>query len=218
MSADAAPPAVAVLVSGTGTNLQALIDAIASGSVPARICAVFSDQPTARGLERARDAGIDAHHVPIGRRRDTGYDVPLIEAVARYTPDLIVLAGYMRILSPSFIAQFAGRIINIHPSLLPRHKGLDTHRRVLQAGDTEHGATVHLVENELDSGPLLMQYKIPVRHFDTVETLTARVHQGEYIILPRSVKWFAEKRLSLDGDRVMLDGKPLDGPVIVEGK
>jgi len=216
MSTASPRAAIAVLISGSGTNLQALVDAVRGGAIAADIVAVISDRPDAYGLERARAAGIDARHMPLRRRTVKGYDAALLRDLRQINPDLIVLAGFMRILSPDVITAFAGRIINIHPSLLPRHRGLDTHRRVLAAGDSEHGATVHFVSAELDAGPLIIQYRLAVSATDTEQSLEARVHTGEYIILPRAVAWFAEGRLSVGPDGVMLDGKVLDGPVVVE--
>jgi phosphoribosylglycinamide formyltransferase-1 len=210
-------PRIAVIVSGSGTNLQALIDSSVAGELGAAICGVFSDQEHARGLQRAREAGIPACFVPVGRRSDDAYDRALIDAVRAAEPDLVVLAGYMRIASPDFTREFAGRLMNIHPSLLPLHKGLDTHRRVLESGDSYHGATVHFVIDELDSGPRILQYRIPVDRTETDTTLARRVLQGEHVILPRAVHWFVTGRLRLEGLRVMLDGTPLDEPIVVEG-
>lgn len=210
-------PAVVVLISGEGTNLQALIDAARNGRLPARIAAAISDRRGARGLERARRAGIEAIH--LGRRGfddREAYERALADAIAAFSPAAVVLAGFMRVLGPHVVRRFAGRMLNIHPSLLPRHRGLDTHRRVLEAGDREHGATVHFVTEELDAGPAVIQYRLPVRPGDTVETLVERVHRGEHLILPRAAGWLAAGRLRLDGDKVVLDGEPLAGPVVVE--
>jgi phosphoribosylglycinamide formyltransferase-1 len=209
---------VAVLVSGEGSNLQALIDAASAGKLGANIVLVVSNRGAARALERARSAGIAAAHVPAARGISReAYDETLATALAAHAPDLIVLAGFMRILSPGFIERFAGRMLNIHPSLLPSYPGLDTHRRVLEAGERWHGATVHFVTAELDAGPAILQYRIPVHRNDTVDTLAQRVHVGEHLILPRAVEWFATGRLRLDLGSVMLDGRPLPQPVIVEG-
>lgn len=209
-------PRIVVLISGEGTNLQALIDASASGGLPAEIALVVSNRSAARGLERAHRAGIRALHVGISVRGDPAtYDLDLTDAVDRAAPDLIVLAGFMRILGPTFLGRFADRILNIHPSLLPRYPGLDTHRRVLAAGDSEHGATVHFVTADLDAGPRVLQYRLAVRPDDTVDSLTARVHVGEHIILPMAASWFVEKRLRLADGVAMLDGQPLTEPVVV---
>ena len=201
------PLTVTVLISGQGTNLQALIDEQHSDALPIDIRAAISDRSDAPGLERARRAGIEARYLnPAGFADTAAFDTALAQIVLAYDPELVILAGFMRILSPGFVETFAGRMLNIHPSLLPRFRGLDTHRRVLEAGDREHGATVHFVTKELDSGPCVIQYRIPVR-----------VARGEHIILPRAVGWIAERRLRLADGAVMLDGRQLDEPVIVEG-
>lgn len=209
-------PAIAVLVSGEGTNLQALIDAVETGTIRARIVCVLSDRSTARGLTRARSAHVRAEHVRVGPTRQAGYDDALRDALRRATPDLVVLAGYMRLLSTALVTEFTGRMINLHPSLLPRHRGLDTHRRVLEAGDSHHGATVHFVVPELDSGPRILQYRLAVSDRDTEASLSARVHRGEYIILPRAVEWLCDGRLRLDGDAVILDGTLLHAPIVID--
>ncbi|HSG65838.1 MAG TPA: phosphoribosylglycinamide formyltransferase [Gammaproteobacteria bacterium] len=207
-----------VLVSGEGTNLQALIDAESAEAARYSIVAVLSDRRDARGLERARRAGIPAQHLdPRSYAGRDAFDAALGDAIAAHEPGLIVLAGFMRILGADFVGRFAGRMLNIHPSLLPKLKGLHTHRRALENAETEHGATVHFVTAELDGGPTVIQYRTPVTDDDTEDTLSARVHAGEYIILPRAVGWFAEGRLRLQGASAVLDGKPLLEPVRVEG-
>jgi phosphoribosylglycinamide formyltransferase-1 len=210
---------VVVLVSGEGTNLQALIDAGNAATSPYAIVAVLSDRPDARGLERARLASVPAQHVDpksyVGRE---AFDAALGDAVAAHEPGLIVLAGFMRILGPAFVDRFTGRMLNIHPSLLPKLKGLHTHRRALEARETEHGATVHFVTGELDGGPRVIQYRVAITGLDTEATISARVHQGEHIIFPRAVSWFAEGRLRLQRGRAVLDGKPLLEPVRIEGQ
>jgi phosphoribosylglycinamide formyltransferase-1 len=211
-----AAPRVAVLISGEGSNLQALLDAASAGTLGAEIAVVVSNRAAARGLGRARDAGVPARH--LGGRDVTreAYDEALATLLAEYAPNLLVLAGFMRILSPRFVERFEGRILNIHPSLLPSYPGLDTHRRVLEAGERWHGATVHFVTADLDAGPPALQYRLPVRSDDTVESLTARVHVGEHFILPRAVEWFVGGRLRLENGSVMLDGRRLLQPVIME--
>jgi phosphoribosylglycinamide formyltransferase-1 len=208
---------VAVLISGEGSNLQALIDAAQAGQLGSRIVTVVSNRGAARGLERARAAGIEALHLPAarGQGRDE-YDAALAALLASRAPELVVLAGFMRILGPTFVELYAGRMLNLHPSLLPKYPGLDTHRRVLAAGDTLHGATVHFVTTELDGGPTIIQYRLAVRAGDTTESLAQRVHIGEHIILPRAVSWFAAGRLRLSGGSVMLDGRALEAPVSVD--
>ena len=179
--------------------------------------AVVSNRGTARGLERARAAGITAPYLGALRGQERAdYDAALAALLAPHDPGLLVLAGFMRILGPWFIERFAGRLLNIHPSLLPKYPGLDTHRRVLEAQDAWHGATVHQVTAELDAGPAIVQYRLRVRADDTAETLAQRVHVGEHIILPRAVSWFAAGRLRLATGSVMLDGRALLEPVSVD--
>jgi len=207
----------AVLISGEGTNLQALIDAARAGQLGARIVAVVSNRAAARGLERARAAGIEALHLPAGRGETRAeYDAALAALLEPFEPDLLVLAGFMRIFGPAFVERYAGRAMNIHPSLLPKHPGLDTHRRVLESGDQWHGATVHFVTAQLDAGPAIIRYRLPVRPGDTAGSLAQRVHVGEHIILPRAVSWFAAGRLRLEGGSVMLDGRALSSPVAID--
>jgi len=213
-----ARPRAAVLISGEGTNLQALIDAVAANRIAGEIALVVSNRAAARGLERARAAGIPAEYLPAQRGAERAvYDRALGELLDRYAPDLVVLAGFMRIFTPEFVARFSGRLLNLHPSLLPKYPGLDTHRLVLENGDAVHGATVHFVTAELDAGPRVIQYRIAVRAGEPIESLVSRVHAGEHVILPRAVDWFMTGRLRLASDAVMLDGKRLQQPVIVEG-
>lgn len=200
---------VVVLISGSGSNLQALIDSQAADN-PARIRAVLSNRADAYGLERAKAAGIDTrvleHQAFDGRE---AFDASLIEAIDAFEPQLVVLAGFMRILSPGFVRHYAGRLLNIHPSLLPKHKGLHTHQRALEAGETEHGCSVHFVTEELDGGPLAVQAVIPVQSGDSADSLAQRVHQQEHRIYPLAVRWFAEGRLRLGAQGAMLDGQTL---------
>jgi phosphoribosylglycinamide formyltransferase 1 len=208
---------VAVLISGEGSNLQALIDAAQAGQLGASIVTVVSNRGAARGLDRARSAGIEALHLAPKRGQERAdYDAALARLLAPREPDLIVLAGFMRILSPPFVALYDGRMLNLHPSLLPKYPGLDTHRRVLEAGDGWHGATVHFVTDELDGGPPIIQYRLPVNPGDTADILAQRVHKGEHIILPRAVSWFSAGRLRLAGRSVMLDGRALPAPIFVD--
>ena len=201
---------VVVLISGSGSNLQALIDGIAEGGIPARIGAVISNRADAYGLVRAQNAGIATavldHKAFEGRE---AFDAALIEAIDAHQPDLVVLAGFMRILSPGFVRHYAGRLLNIHPSLLPRYKGLHTHQRALEAGDAEHGCSVHFVTEELDGGPLVVQAVVPVQAGDSPERLAKRVQIGEHHIYPLAVRWFAEGRLRLGHQGAELDGAPL---------
>ncbi len=201
---------VVVLLSGSGSNLQALIDSARAGDSPVRIRAVISNRADAYGLQRARDAGIDTavldHKAFDGRE---AFDQALIERIDAFSPQLVVLAGFMRILSADFVRHYAGRLLNIHPSLLPKYKGLHTHQRALEAGDTEHGCSVHFVTEELDGGPLVVQAIIPVAPDDTPETLAQRVHSQEHQIYPLAVSWFAAGRLRLGESGALLDGQPL---------
>src|SRR5690606_30432204 len=187
------------------------------GRLAARIAAAISDRGDARGLERARRAGIEAIHV--GRRDFAdreAYERALADAIDAHAPAAVVLAGFMRVLGADLVKRFEGRMLNIHPSLLPRYRGLDTHRRVLEAADREHGATVHFVTEELDAGPYVIQYRLPVRPEDTLETLVERVHRGEHVILPRAAGWLASGRLRVERDLAVLDGEPLVAPVVVQ--
>ncbi|PSS49446.1 phosphoribosylglycinamide formyltransferase [Pseudomonas sp. BBP2017] len=201
---------VVVLLSGTGSNLQALIDSVRTGDSPVRIRAVISNRADAYGLQRARDAGIDTavldHKAFEGRE---AFDAALVELIDGYQPQLVVLAGFMRILSAGFVRHYQGRLLNIHPSLLPKYKGLHTHQRALEAGDKEHGCSVHFVTEELDGGPLVVQAVIPVELDDTPEVLAQRVHSQEHRIYPLAVRWFAEGRLRLGEHGALLDGQPL---------
>lgn len=204
------PCNVVVLISGSGSNLQALIDSIAHDGNPARIAAVICNRAGAYGLERAKQAGIATglldHKQFDGRE---AFDAALIQAIDAHQPDLVVLAGFMRILTQGFVQHYAGRLLNIHPSLLPKHKGLHTHQRALEAGDSEHGCSVHFVTEELDGGPLVVQAVLSVMADDTAESLASRVHQQEHLIYPLAVRWFAEGRLRLGAQGAMLDDQPL---------
>ncbi|MEK1906276.1 MAG: phosphoribosylglycinamide formyltransferase [Pseudomonas sp.] len=201
---------VVVLISGSGSNLQALIDSIATADSPARICAVISNRADAYGLERAKQAGIATlvldHKQFDGRE---AFDAALVEAIDGFDPQLVVLAGFMRILSGGFVRHYEGRLLNIHPSLLPKYKGLHTHQRALEAGDSEHGCSVHFVTEELDGGPLVVQAVVPVKSDDTPDSLAQRVHAEEHRIYPLAMHWFATGRLRLDSSGTVLDGQTL---------
>ena len=201
---------VVVLLSGTGSNLQALIDSDDVKASPATIRAVISNRADAYGLQRAKDAGIDTrvldHKAFEGRE---AFDAALIEVIDTFKPQLVILAGFMRILSADFVRHYQGRLLNIHPSLLPKYKGLHTHQRALDAGDREHGCSVHFVTEELDGGPLVVQAVIPVESDDSAQRLAQRVHAQEHRIYPLAVRWFAEGRLSLDEQGALLDGQLL---------
>ncbi len=201
---------VVVLISGSGTNLQAIIDACIDENYPAEVVAVVSNKADAFGLTRAKNANIKTvslSHKAFTSREE--YDLALIKEIDAFDADLIVLAGFMRILTASFVQRFRGKLINIHPSLLPKYQGLNTHQRAIDAGDDVHGVSVHFVTEELDGGPVILQAKVPVFEGDNCEDLAARVHEQEHRIYPLVVKWFAQKRLSMHGDTAVLDGKTL---------
>ena len=201
---------VVVLISGSGSNLQALIDAAQSNSLGANISAVISNKADAYGLQRAQAADIPTQvldHKAFPSRE--AFDAELAQVIEQYRPDLVVLAGFMRILTPGFTEQFNGRMLNIHPSLLPKYPGLHTHQRALEAGDTSHGATVHFVTPELDGGPNIIQAIVPVEASDSAETLAARVLLQEHIIYPKAVSWFAKGRLKMVDGCSVLDDSPL---------
>ena len=208
------PLRVVVLISGSGSNLQALIDAQCADS-PYRIAAVISNVDEAFGLERARRAGIPAQVLSHRNFPDRGaFDQALAALIDRFEPGLVVLAGFMRILTPQFVSRYAGRMMNIHPSLLPRFRGLHTHQRALDAGETEHGASVHFVTEELDGGPVIVQARVPVLRGDDADTLAARVLTQEHRIYPAAVGLFAEGRLRLGANgRPLLDGSVLEQPL-----
>ncbi|MBU2014581.1 MAG: phosphoribosylglycinamide formyltransferase [Gammaproteobacteria bacterium] len=196
---------VVVLISGSGSNLQALIDSQAEDN-PARIRAVISNRADAFGLTRAQDADIPTavldHKAFDGRE---SFDAALMAVIDEHAPDLVILAGFMRILTSGFVRHYQGRLLNIHPSLLPKYKGLDTHRRALEAGDSEHGCSVHFVTEELDGGPVAIQAALAVEPGENIEQLTQRVHSAEHQIYPLAMRWFAEGRLRLAEQGAMLD-------------
>jgi phosphoribosylglycinamide formyltransferase-1 len=208
---------VVVLISGRGSNLRAIAESARAGDLPVDIRAVVSDRPEAAGLDWARDMGLHCVALPPAGFPDRErYDEALAALVAGFEPGLVVLAGFMRILGPAFVDRFAGRMLNIHPSLLPRHRGLKTHRKVLEAGEREHGASVHFVTRELDGGPVVLQARVPVRDSDDEASLAARVLKQEHRIYPRAVGWFAAGRLRYDQGAAWLDGQRLDRPVLIE--
>ena len=204
---------VVVLISGNGSNLQALIDAAANGG-PFRISAVISNRPGAYGLERATAAGIPTRVVDHQTFPDrNSFDTELAAVIGEYAPRLVILAGFMRILTDAFVARFAGHMLNIHPSLLPAFQGLHTHRRALEQGVEQHGASVHFVTGELDGGPVIAQARVPVLAGDTEAELAARVLQREHVLLPQVVTWFAQGKLALRGEQVWFEGSPLQAPM-----
>lgn len=209
-----ATPRLAVLASGRGSNLQATLDAIDDGRLHAQVAGVFGDKPAAFALERARAAGIPARAL---RPRDFAgrdeFDAALFAEVASVRPDVVVCAGYMRLLGAAALAPWAGRIINIHPSLLPDFKGLDTHARALAAGVPEHGASVHFVTADLDGGPVIAQARVPVLDGDDADALAARVLDTEHPLLVASLQLLCAGRIVLRDEVVELDGKPLAAPL-----
>lgn len=199
-----------VLISGSGSNLQALIDACAAPDYPAEIVAVISNRADAYGLIRAQENKIETavlDHQPFASRE--AFDAQLQQLIDGYTPDLVVLAGFMRILTPALVSHYLGRMLNIHPSLLPLYPGLHTHRRALEAGDREHGATVHFVTPELDGGPPVVQASIPIETGDTEASLAKRVLIQEHVIYPLAVRWFAEGKLVLREGEALFEGRPV---------
>jgi phosphoribosylglycinamide formyltransferase-1 len=203
---------IVVLISGRGSNLQSIIDKALDGSLPVEVRAVISNEADAFGLERARRAGIATrvlNHRDFKSREE--FDDALMALVDGFEPGLVVLAGFMRILTQGFVTHYAGRLMNIHPSLLPLFPGLDTHQRAIDAGVTEHGVSVHFVTPSLDGGPIIIQARVPVREDDDAETLAARVLEQEHLVYPKAIGWFAEGRLSIDGDIARLDGQPALG-------
>ena len=197
---------IVVLVSGSGSNLQAIIDACQQQKINGTIRAVFSNKADVFGLERARDAGIPAFSLsPRDYATREAFDNQLITEIDAWDPDLVILAGYMRILSPGFVEHYSGRLLNIHPSLLPKYPGLHTHRQVLENGDKEHGTSVHFVTEELDGGPIILQAKIPVFPEDEENDIFARVQYQEHAIYPLAVSWFVDGRLTMRENAAWLD-------------
>ncbi|MDP2574000.1 phosphoribosylglycinamide formyltransferase [Vibrio penaeicida] len=198
---------IVVLISGNGSNLQAVIDACENGSIEGKVSAVFSNKADAYGLERAKRSGIDARavsHKDFESRE--AFDLALMGEIDQYQPDLIILAGYMRILSEGFVRHYMGKMINIHPSLLPKYPGLNTHQRAIDAGDKEHGTSVHFVTEELDGGPVILQAKVPVFENDSAEALAERIQTQEHRIYPLVAQWFVTNRLAMQDGKAVLDG------------
>jgi phosphoribosylglycinamide formyltransferase-1 len=209
---------VVILISGRGSNMRSLIEQSRDPGASYTVCKVFSDKPDAAGLELARDLGVPAQALSAAETTDrAAYDRALAAAIQIYSPSLIVLAGFMRILSVQFVRDFAGKILNIHPSLLPKFPGLHTHRRVLEAHEPEHGATVHFVTERLDGGPRVIQARIAVAANDDEASLAARVQAQEHRIYPVAVRWFCEGRLRYDAGCAWLDGRLLREPVQFTG-
>jgi len=205
---------IAVLASGRGSNLEALIDAMRTGHLPIEIVLVASDRADAIALRIAEAEGIATLALdPRGYADRASFDTDLFARIAAAAPDLLVLAGFMRILDPAVLAPWAGRAINIHPSLLPKYRGLRTHERAIAAGDATHGASVHFVTAELDGGPVVAQVKIPIESGDTSATLATRLLPHEHRLLVACVGLMAAKRLALEGDAIVFDGRPLAAPL-----
>lgn len=214
--ADTAPLPIVVLISGEGSNLQAILDQSRRDHL-LDVRAVIASRNDAHGLLRARAAGIPAHAVPVARFPDRDqYDAALIKCIDEYRPALVVLAGFMRILTGSFVQHYRGRLLNIHPSLLPKYPGLNTHRRALAAGDREHGCSVHFVTEALDGGPVIAQARVPVLPGDTEPRLKARVQASEHRLYPSVLNWFASGRVKLQDGQIQLDGAPLRQPKLLE--
>ncbi|RAP70290.1 phosphoribosylglycinamide formyltransferase [Candidatus Erwinia dacicola] len=199
-----------MLVSGNGSNLQAILDACQQGRINGSVAAVFSNKAEAFGLKRARAAEVPAHALAAAQFADrAAFDHQLMLEIDAYAPDLVVLAGCMRILSAEFVQRYAGRMLNIHPSLLPKYPGLHTHRQAIENGDEEHGTSVHFVTEELDGGPVILQAKVPVFSDDSEEDVTARVQHQEHAIYPLVVSWFVDDRLTMRQGAAWLDGQQL---------
>ncbi|MGP3592140.1 phosphoribosylglycinamide formyltransferase [Vagococcus sp. WN89Y] len=198
---------IVVLISGNGSNLQAIIDACEQKKINGTLRAVFSNKADAFGLERARDAAIAAHALEASQFASReAFDRQLMQEIDAYAPDVVVLAGYMRILSPAFVAHYSGRLLNIHPSLLPKYPGLHTHRQALENGDQEHGTSVHFVTDELDGGPVILQARVPVFAGDTEQDIIERVQSQEHAIYPLVINWFVNGRLKMVDNHAWLDG------------
>lgn len=210
-----APLRLAVLISGNGSNLQAIIDAIESGRLDAEIRVVVSNNPDAYGLERAARHGLPSRVV---RDRDYGnrtqFDAALQACLEPFDPDYILLAGFMRILGAAFIDAFAGRILNIHPSLLPDYKGLNTHQRALDNGEVRHGVSIHLVTAELDGGPVILQGAYAIEAGDTAGDLQQKGHRLEHLMYPQVLYWLGNGKLRIDDGRLYYEQQPLDAPLV----
>jgi phosphoribosylglycinamide formyltransferase-1 len=215
---NARPARIVVLISGRGSNMRALVERSRDPAMGFEVAAVVADQPGAGGLAIAGDLGVPAHLVVAdpSTTRDR-YDEQLAAAIEPHAPSLIVLAGFMRILSHEFVARYEGRILNIHPALLPKYPGLHTHRRALEAREREHGATVHFVTAELDAGPAVIQARVRVEPEDDAQSLAARVLLLEHRIYPLAVRWFCAGRLRYAQGHAWLDGAMLAGPMIYSG-
>ena len=206
---------LAILLSGRGSNMEAVAKACRDGRIAASVAIVIADREGAGALAVARELGIETAVVPWKAFADrAAFERAVADQIEAHRADIIVLAGFMRVLSPEFAGRYEGRLINIHPALLPKHRGLHTHARVLEAGDTEHGASVHFATAELDGGPVVLQSRVSVRAAETENDLAARVLRTEHVILPRVIGWLADKRLTWHDGKGWLDGRALDAPVV----
>jgi phosphoribosylglycinamide formyltransferase-1 len=209
------PLRLGILISGRGSNMEAVARACRDGRIPAQITVVIADREDAGGLAVARELGIAATVLSWKSLADrTAFERGLSDTLEAHRAEVIVLAGFMRVLSPEFAEKYAGRLINIHPALLPKYRGLHTHRRVLESKDAEHGASVHFATAELDGGPVVLQSRLEVRPTEVESELAARVLTTEHVILPKVIGWLAQGRLTWQDGRGWLDGKPLDTPIV----
>ena len=208
---------VVILISGSGTNLQAIIDSQTKGELNIDIVGVISDRPDAFGLQRAAKANIHTEVIDYKSHASReAFDTALTHLLAKLHPDLIVLAGYMRILADPTVNAYEGKMLNVHPSLLPAYPGLDTYTRALAAGETWHGTTVHFVIPELDAGPPILQYRVRIKANETAAELRERVQRGEYIIYPQAIGWFAASRIGFQDGQAVVDGEILTKAIIVD--
>ncbi|MEY5050097.1 MAG: phosphoribosylglycinamide formyltransferase [Pseudomonadota bacterium] len=196
---------IVILISGRGSNMEAIVNAAQNEAWPAKITAVISNRPEAGGLDFAKSHGIETAVLDHRAYKDrASFDAELVQLIDSFKPDLVVLAGFMRILTGDFVRHYEGRLLNIHPSLLPLFPGLHTHEQALEAGVSEHGATVHFVTEALDHGPMVIQASVPVLPEDTPDSLAKRVLKQEHVIYPRAVRWFVDNRLSISDNRVLV--------------
>jgi len=205
----------AILISGSGTNLQAFVDAVESGNLDLDLCLVFSNRPDAFGLERAENAGIPTACIQHGDYPDReSFDRAVIAELDRFEPELLILAGFMRILSPAFVEHYAGKILNIHPALLPKYPGLNTHQRALDAGDEWHGSTVHFVTEELDGGPCILQGRLRINPGESADELQTRVQAVEHRIYPEAADMVGSGRVTFRNGEAIVDGEPAADPIV----
>jgi phosphoribosylglycinamide formyltransferase-1 len=219
MSERQQPLSLVVLISGRGSNLRAILDAIRHDQLPAVVTAVISDQQRAPGLDFARQHNIDTLALDAADYDDRdAFDRALRGLIDRFEPGLVVLAGFMRILSAAFVQHYHGRLINIHPSLLPDFPGLNTHQRAIDQGVREHGASVHFVNEHVDGGPVIAQVRVPVLPVDDAARLAARVLEQEHRLYPQAIRWLAEGRVRLNGAQLLFDERPLERPLQIKAE